>query len=457
MRIILPDTITCVDDLPEIPPQLGPAIAPTAAPQRHGPPRTQYEPPSCRACGLMGHNEMQHPVVSTDRLDFIRRHVAAVTESRGYMSAQEEWAQTCVYPRMIRGYKDAYGAGEAIVIPEVNVVLRAMKAAWPSASPPFPVEPPPGVRRTHRDVQATIRMAINAIRIPRHSDSATAIPVFVPNTYTPTQIRAELDAIPEGFRARLNNGHRLSCMGGGDCDCPRFELPRWIADFTGIGYPTCSECGVVGHNKYTCEDATTATKLIQCVATTLLNGMPFETRERVMRTAFFGLLRLMMLPQEQRHTIAMNRIHVEGLTVGDVITVFNSIAAGFETRFVRPRDALSLFTLRPGHVRGRGRELAMAVVDDDTGGETPRVVEQRANTWTVDGHVVRVRDHAVGLTAIAARGGGISEDVLFVTSAHYVSTEDGGGGLSTFNMVIGSLKGVAPITENEWEAAEASV
>jgi hypothetical protein len=406
----------------------------------------------------MGHNEMQHPVVSTDRIDFIRRHVAAITESRGYMSAQEAWAQACVYPRMIRGYKDAFAAGEAIVIPEVNVVLRAMKAAWPSASPPFPVEPPPGVRRTHRDVQATIRMAINAIRIPRHSDSVTAIPVFPPNTYTPSQIRAELDAMPEGFRARLQNGHRLSCMGGGDCDCPNFDPPRWAADFTDLGYPTCSECGVVGHNKFTCEDATTATKLIQCVATTLLNGMPLATRERVMRTAFFGLVRLMMLPQEQRHTISMNRIHVEGLTIGDVITVFNSIAAGLETRFVRPRDALSLFTLRPGHIRGRGRELAMAViVDDDAGEEAPRVVEQRTNTWTVEGHVVRVRDHAIGLTAIAARGGGIGEDVLFVTTAHYVSTEDGGGGLSTFNMVIKSLKGVAPLTQDEWEAAEARV
>jgi hypothetical protein len=245
-------------------------------------------------------------------------------------------------------------------------------------------------------------------------------------------------------------------MGGGDCDCPHFHPPRWIADFTDLGYPTCSECGIVGHNKFTCEDATTATKLIQCVATTLLNGMPFETRERVMRTALFGLLRLMMLP-EQRHTISMNRIHVEGLTVGDVITIYNSIAAGFETRFVRPRDALSLFTLRPGHIRGRGRDIAMAVVDDDAG-ETPRVVEQRTNTWTVEGnHVVRVRDHAVGLTAIAARGGGIGEDVLFVTTAHYVSGEDGGGGCSTFNLVIGSLKGVAPLTEDEWEAAEASV
>lgn len=456
---MLPAPDSCPGQVPEVS-EIWDPIPPHKMPTRLVKRKHLYDPTGCSICNMMGHNSGDHLVVKNgSRLNFIRRHLRAVTSTER-LSAHERWHQLSIYPRMIRGYWLHHQQGYSVREDEVNAVLDAFSVLCPENFM-LPHAPPINyVNIDHRGIERTFRNAVKDMRTPsNHADGEIAI--LNPHVlYTPDRLQSEVAAMWHDTRNRLADlGRRYECLTHTLPNCGCDLKDRWSADHRGVKYQRCTDCFLMGHNAFSCMEHGWAERLLMNTASACCKEMSRSDIILGLRNSLFGLVRLAILRPTAIHSVRIGRYPKKPLimTLDDVISVHNSIIAHRfpdATRYISISDFNA--GLVPMSIGNKGRQ---ALVDFNARQalRVPKYIHPRP--WIVDGHVCRFRDQAIGIVALlrgphsdlarnAMRG------ILSTSDAHYASITGGdSGNKDVFELAVSSVI-QQEISTEAWDLAE---
>lgn len=417
----------------DLPVGAGLPVPPGEFPQRGGP-KHASEYSACTTCGLAGHKGHRHvDMVLGGRIKFVESHSQAMIAGMARMSPYEVWWQVSVYPRMLRGYLDAYVRGSPITLGEVNAVATAYRLLCPDGLPPVP--PPAPVKTVRRFTKFVRDLKLHAAdHVPVHTGESEILALDAGVIYTPAYMDEVASRLPAHYVKRLRDlRHRITCMHGGhgvqwklQCECPRLDPVVWMADWVNIGGgASCRRCHLLGHNQHTCGRLSWATRIIMNVTVAVVDRMDERVRAAAIRNSWMGLVRLLFSGIHKHDIETDDRIKERGLTSHDVVMMYNAALRGVSTRVVSLEDLSSIMV---GGIGACGRVSKKREVEEavDSVRKFARVADEvklpgREYVLQEWGVTTRVRDMAVGLTALSSRGlrERTREDVVSVLRSYY--------------------------------------